>query len=55
MNGVFNAVKASGVAERDMQTSNLSLNPVYDYPPNQKPRFCAPTTRRTRSPSRFAT
>ena len=41
MNGVFNAVKASGVADRDMQTSNLSLNPVYDYPPNQKPRLRA--------------
>ena len=39
MNGVFTAVKAAGVADRDMQTSNLSLNPVYDYPPNQKPRL----------------
>ena len=39
MNGVFAAVKAAGVADRDMQTSNLSLNPVYDYPNNQKPRL----------------
>jgi uncharacterized protein YggE len=39
MNGVFNAVKAAGVAERDMQTSGLSLNAVYDYPNNQKPRL----------------
>jgi len=39
MNGVFAAVKAAGVADRDMQTSNLSLNPVYDYPANQKPRL----------------
>ena len=39
MNGVFNAVKAAGVADRDMQTSNLSLNAVYDYPPNQQPRM----------------
>jgi uncharacterized protein YggE len=39
MNGVFAAVKAAGVAERDMQTNNLSLNPVYDYPPNQQPRM----------------
>jgi uncharacterized protein len=39
MNGVFNAVKSAGVAERDMQTSNLSLNPVYDYPPNTRPRL----------------
>jgi uncharacterized protein YggE len=37
MNGVFAAVKAAGVADRDMQTSNLSLNPVYEYPEN-KPR-----------------
>lgn len=34
MNGVFSAVKASGVADRDMQTGQLSLNPVYDYPKN---------------------
>jgi uncharacterized protein YggE len=39
MNGVFAAVKAAGVADRDMQTSNLSLNPIYDYPPNQQPRM----------------
>jgi hypothetical protein len=39
MNGVFAAVKAAGIADRDMQTSNLSLNPVYDYPPNQQPRM----------------
>ncbi|MDZ4762824.1 MAG: SIMPL domain-containing protein [Alphaproteobacteria bacterium] len=41
MNGVLAAVKASGVADRDMQTSNLSLNPVYDYPNNQRPRLRA--------------
>ena len=39
MNGVFNAVKAAGIADRDMQTSNLSLNPVYDYPERQQPRI----------------
>lgn len=39
MNGVFAAVKAAGVADRDMQTSNLSLNPVYEYPNNQRPRL----------------
>jgi uncharacterized protein YggE len=39
MNGVFAAVKAAGVADRDMQTSNLSLNPIYDYPPNQQPKM----------------
>lgn len=31
MNGVFDALKAAGVAQRDMQTSNFSLNPRYDY------------------------
>ena len=36
MNEVFKAVKAAGVADKDMQTSNLSLNPVYDYPKNSK-------------------
>jgi uncharacterized protein YggE len=39
MNGVFNAVKAAGIADRDMQTSNLSLNPVYDYPERQQPKL----------------
>lgn len=39
MNGVFAAVKAAGIADRDMQTSNLSLNPIYDYPPNQQPKM----------------
>jgi uncharacterized protein YggE len=39
MTGVFNAVKASGVAERDMQTSNLSLNPNYSYPEKLPPKL----------------
>lgn len=29
MNRVFKALKAAGIADRDIQTSNLSLNPVY--------------------------
>ncbi len=29
MNAVISALKASGIAERDIQTSNLSVNPVY--------------------------
>lgn len=41
MNAVFAAVRAAGVADRDMQTSNLTLNPVYDYPNNQRPRLRA--------------
>ena len=31
MNGVFDALKTAGVAAKDMQTSNLSLWPRYDY------------------------
>jgi uncharacterized protein len=39
MTGVFNAVKAAGIADRDMQTGQLSLNPVYEYPNNARPRL----------------
>jgi uncharacterized protein YggE len=39
MTGVFSAVKASGVADRDMQTSNLSLNPNYSYPEKLPPKL----------------
>lgn len=31
MQGVYNALREAGVAERDMQTSSLSLQPRYDY------------------------
>lgn len=31
MNGVFTALRAAGIADRDMQTSGLSLQPRYDY------------------------
>lgn len=31
MQGVYSALRSAGVAERDMQTSNLSLQPQYDY------------------------
>lgn len=31
MNGVVSALKANAIADRDMQTSNLTLNPAYDY------------------------
>ena len=32
MNAVIAGLKASGIAERDIQTSNLSVNPVYGQP-----------------------
>ncbi|MEM8617465.1 MAG: SIMPL domain-containing protein [Pseudomonadota bacterium] len=31
MNGVFEALERAGVARKDMQTSNFSLQPQYDY------------------------
>jgi len=31
MNGVFEALRAAGLEDRDIQTSNFSLSPVYDY------------------------
>lgn len=31
MTSVFKAVEAAGIAKKDMQTSNFSLNPRYDY------------------------
>jgi len=39
MTGVFNAVKAAGIADRDMQTGQISLNAVYEYPNNARPRL----------------
>jgi uncharacterized protein YggE len=39
MAGVFAAVRAAGIAERDMQTGSISLNPVYEYPDNARPRL----------------
>jgi hypothetical protein len=36
MTGVFKAMKALGIADKDMQTSNFSVQPVYkQYPPSQ--------------------
>ncbi|MFM9935742.1 MAG: SIMPL domain-containing protein [Novosphingobium sp.] len=32
MNAVIDALKQSGIADRDIQTSNLSVNPVYGQP-----------------------
>jgi uncharacterized protein YggE len=34
MNKVVDAIKKAGVADKDIQTSTLSLQPVYDYTPN---------------------
>lgn len=37
MTGVVNAVKALGIADKDIQTTTVSLNPVYNYPNNAAP------------------
>ncbi|WP_374571922.1 SIMPL domain-containing protein [Phenylobacterium sp.] len=39
MNAVIAALKKAGIAERDIQTSNLSLNPQYVYQENQPPKL----------------
>ena len=33
------ALKQAGIADKDVQTSNLSLNAQYDYPQNQPPHL----------------
>lgn len=37
MDGVVKALRAAGVAERDIRTTTLSLQPVYDYNKNDGP------------------
>lgn len=37
MDRVLAALKRAGIADRDIQTSNVSLNPEYRYPENQSP------------------
>jgi hypothetical protein len=39
MNQVLAALKRAGVADRDIQTSNIGLNPEYRYPENQSPQL----------------
>jgi hypothetical protein len=39
MSQVLAALKRAGVADRDIQTSNVSLNPEYRYPENQSPQL----------------
>ncbi len=37
MNAAYNALKASGIAQRDIQTSQMSLRPQYDYQDRKAP------------------
>jgi len=39
MQRVLSALKRAGVADRDVQTSNVSLNPEYRYQDNQSPQL----------------
>ncbi|KAF1015943.1 MAG: 26 kDa periplasmic immunogenic protein [Stenotrophomonas maltophilia] len=39
MDKVLAAVKAAGIAERDVQTSGISLNPQYRYAENEAPKI----------------
>jgi uncharacterized protein len=39
MDRVVAALKRSGVADRDIQTGSISLNPEYRYPDNQAPQL----------------
>jgi hypothetical protein len=39
MERVIGALKAAGVADRDIQTSSINLNPEYRYVENQPPRL----------------
>jgi uncharacterized protein len=37
MSAAFTALKAAGIADRDMQTSGINLSPQYNYVANQRP------------------
>jgi uncharacterized protein YggE len=39
MQRVIAALKRAGIADRDIQTSSISLNPEYRYPENQSPQL----------------
>jgi hypothetical protein len=39
MTAVLSTLRGAGVAQRDIQTSNLTLNPVYDYNTDGRPRL----------------
>ena len=47
MGRVLEALKRAGVADRDIQTSNVSLNPEYRYPQDQSPQLVGYTASNT--------
>jgi uncharacterized protein len=47
MSQVVAALKRAGVQDRDIQTSNVNLNPEYRYPENQSPQLVGYTASNT--------
>lgn len=47
MNAAFAALRAAGIQERDIQTSQMSLQPQYDYQNRQTPRITGYEVRNT--------
>ena len=47
MNAVMDALSSAGIQTRHIQTSQLSLNPQYDYSNRQKPRITGYEARNT--------
>ena len=50
MSSAFSALKEAGIKDRDIQTSQMSLQPQYDYQNRQKPRITGYQARNTVSP-----
>ena len=55
MTKVVAAIKALGIDDKDIASSSISLQPVYDYTNNSSRRGSTATSSRTRSRSRSAT
>lgn len=47
MNSIFDALKAAGIQQRHIQTSQLALNPQYDYKDRRTPRISGYEARNT--------
>jgi uncharacterized protein YggE len=47
MDRVLSALKRAGIEARDIQTSNVNLNPEYRYPENQSPQLVGYTASNT--------
>lgn len=47
MNGVFDALRSTGIADRNIQTSNFSISPNYDYSSTRSARLVGYTATNT--------